>query len=328
MAEVTVSIALSMNELTRPILEGRFQPRGIRLVPMTIFPSEMFWRQLKFAEFDISEMSLSSLMIAASQGDNRFVALPIFTSRSFYHTRILVRRDRGVETPSDLKGMRIGVPEYQQTSAVWTRGALQHEFGVFPGDIQWFMERTPEKSHAGTTGFVPPRGVSITQIPATSSIGDMIVEGELDGTLRYLTDKNLIDRSRADISEVCRPLFEDEASESRRFFRKHGVFPINHTVVIKRDVLKEHPWAAINVFQAFAEAKREVVATFDRTLEDHVLCGSVSLDRGKPLVDPKPFGFQPARLALETLAEYLYEQGLTRNLVTPSGLFAPSVIDI
>ena len=147
---VTMSIALSNNERTRPIIEGRFQPQGINLLPSVVHPSEMFLRQLKFAEFDVSEMSLSSLCMAVARGDDRFVGLPIYTARMFFHTRIMVRRDSGIETPADLKGKRIGVPEYQQTSAIWGRGVLQHEFGVHPRDIHWHMERNPDKSRGKT----------------------------------------------------------------------------------------------------------------------------------------------------------------------------------
>ena len=122
-----LSIALSDNERTRPIIEGRVQAEGIRLVPTVVHPSEMFWRQLKFQEFDVSEMSLSSFTIASSLGPTPWVALPVYTMRHFFHTRIMVRTDRGIEAPSDLKGKKVGVPEYQQTAALWARGVLQHE---------------------------------------------------------------------------------------------------------------------------------------------------------------------------------------------------------
>ena len=117
-----LSIALSDNHYTRPILQGRVGVQGAKLMPTSVHPSEMFWRQLKYADFDVSEMSLSSLFIANSKGDRRWVALPIYTSRTFFQTWILKRTDRGIDSPSDLKGKRVGVPEYQQTAALWSRG--------------------------------------------------------------------------------------------------------------------------------------------------------------------------------------------------------------
>src|SRR5579863_2234187 len=125
-----LSIGITNNPRTWPILDGTVKVDGIDLIPTVLHPSELFWRQLHFAEFAVSEMSCSSFLIVIGQGDRRFVGLPIFTTRRFFHTSILVRRAAGIETPADLKGKRVGVPEYQQTAALWTRGVLQHEFGV------------------------------------------------------------------------------------------------------------------------------------------------------------------------------------------------------
>src|SRR5499425_1059443 len=132
-----LSIALSDNERTRPLIEGRVVPQGIKLLPTMVHPSEMFWRQLRFAEFDVSEMSMSSLLIATARGPTPWVALPVFTTREFFHTRILVRVDAGIATPADLKGKRVGVPEFQQTAAIWARGVLENEFGVAPRDMEF-----------------------------------------------------------------------------------------------------------------------------------------------------------------------------------------------
>ena len=119
MDKLTLSIAFSDNERTRPIAQGRHHPQGVNLIPTVVHPSEMFWRQLKYRDFDVSEMSLSSLIIATARGDNSWVALPIYTSRKFFHTNILIRADKGIRTPQDLRGKRVGVPEYQQTAALW-----------------------------------------------------------------------------------------------------------------------------------------------------------------------------------------------------------------
>ncbi|MGB6661332.1 MAG: hypothetical protein WBE90_20155 [Xanthobacteraceae bacterium] len=153
------------------------KPDGIDLIPTVLHPSELFWRQLYFSEFAVSEMSCSSFFIAVARGDTRFVGLPIFTTRRFFHTSILVRREAGIETRADLEGKRVGVPEYQQTAALWARGVLQHEFGVAPKDMEFFMERTPEMSHGGAAGFKAPPGVTVHQIPADKSIGAMNARG-------------------------------------------------------------------------------------------------------------------------------------------------------
>ena len=153
MANLQLSLAITNNPRTWPIIDGRATADGIDFTTSVIDPSEMFWRQLHYAEFDVSEMSMSSLTIATSQGRTQWVALPVFTTREFFHLRILVRAASGIQAPADLKGKRVGVPEYQQTAAIWGRGVLQHEFGVHPRDMEFFMERTPETSHGGSTGF-------------------------------------------------------------------------------------------------------------------------------------------------------------------------------
>ena len=183
-----LSIGITSNPRTWPIIDGTVKPEGIDLVATVLHPSELFWRQLHFAEFAVSEMSCSSFLIATGLGDTRFFGLPIFTTRRFFHTSILVARKAGIETPADLKGKRVGVPEYQQTAALWARGVLQHEFGVAPKEMEFWMERTPEKSHGGATGFKPPPGVVVNQIPADKSIGTMMLAGELDAALHYLPE--------------------------------------------------------------------------------------------------------------------------------------------
>lgn len=328
-APIDLSLALSNNERTRPILEGRFQPQGIRLLPTTVHPSEMFWRQLKFAEFDVSEMSMSSFFITTARGDKRFVGLPIYTMRHFFHTSLLVHKDSGIKKPEDLKGKKIGVPEYQQTWAIWSRGVLEQEFGVRPSDITWYMERTPDISHGGSTGFKAPPGVTINQIPRSTNIGDMLMNGELDGTLLYLSEKNLVDRSSADISEVCHLLFEDPLAEAKRYYDKTGIYPINHAMVIKHDVHEKYPWAAVNIYHAFKAAKDEVDAVTRKTLEDYVACGLIDRTALQALhQSPKDYGIRSSRKVLETISEFVHKQGLTDRLVTIEELFAPSTLEL
>src|SRR5579859_7325179 len=144
---IQLSIGMAPNPRTWPIFEGKVQADGIDLVASPVHPSELFWRQLRFGDFDVSEMSFSTLMMATAKGDDRWIGLPVFTTRKFFHTEILVRRNAGIEKPSDLKGRRVGVPEYQQTAALWTRGVLEHEFGVAPREMEFWMERTPSHSH-------------------------------------------------------------------------------------------------------------------------------------------------------------------------------------
>lgn len=323
------SIALWESSRTKPIIDGEIVPDGLSLIPTMIHPSEMFWRQLHFAEFDISEMSLSSLMIAADNGDFTWAAVPVFAMRRFFHTLPMVRRGSGISKPADLVGKRVGVPEYQQTAAIWARGILEEYFGVSARDIEWFMERGPDRSHGSATGFQPPEGVRLHQIPPEKNIGSMLATGELDATLLYIDNRNLVDRSRQPIDEIADPLFADRAAEERRFFSETGLFPINHTLVVRRSLLERHPWIALNLYKAFEEVRESLHAQARAWLEPFALTGDQNLLAGiGPGEDPMAYGFGKARREIESIARYLQEQGLTSRRVAIEEVFAPSTIEL
>jgi 4,5-dihydroxyphthalate decarboxylase len=330
-ATLELSLALSDNPNTRPLIDGHVEAEGIRLIPTAVHPSEMFWRQLRFGEFDVSEMSMSSLLIATARGPTPWVALPVFTTREFFHTRILVRSEAGISAPADLRGKRVGVPEYQQTAAIWGRGVLQHEFGVHAREIEWFMERGADKSHGGATGFAAPAGVRVNQIPPSTNIGELLLAGELDATLLYLTNRNLVDRSRIDLSADprVRPLFADRAAEGRRYYTKTGIYPINHTVVVRRALLERHPWIALNLYSTFAAARERLARQADAFLAPYLDTGVLGDDAKRALTrDPTGYGIKAARPVLETIAQYVHEQGLTERRVALDEIFAPSTMDL
>jgi 4,5-dihydroxyphthalate decarboxylase len=285
---------------------------------------------LKFAEFDVSEMSMSSLTIATAKGPTPWVMIPVFTTREFFHLRALVRVSSGIKAPADLKGKRVGVPEYQQTAALWSRGVLQHEFGVHPREIEWFMERTPDMSHGGATAFAPPEGVTVNRIPLSTNIGEMLVKGELDATLLYLTNANLVDRSRIDLSkdDRFRPLF-DRKVEGSRYYAKTGIYQVNHGMVIRRSLHERYPWAAINIYNAFARARAEVIRARDTALHRHYEPGLIGDDVRRALAtDPMAYGVKGNRKVLETITQYVHEQGLTARRVGLEELFAASTLDL
>lgn len=326
-----LSIAMAANPRTWPIFDGRIKPKAIDWMPSMVLPSELFWRQLKFAEFDVSEMSFSSLIMAVAQGDDRFVGLPIFTTKRFFHAYILVRKDAGIESPEDLKGKRVGVPEYQQTAALWTRGALEHEWGVKPSDIEFWMERQPSHSHRGAVGFETPPGVTIRQMPPEKNIGSMMQSGEIQAAIHYiLNPPNLVDRSSANLyaDPNIRYLFPDPAVECARYYQKTGIFPINHGMVIKREIAERHPWAILNLMEAFNQANeianRERMAQVDY----HVAAGLLGPGAAEALRTPLlRHGVEANRRVLETAAQYSVEQGLTPRLVKLEEVFAACTLE-
>lgn len=331
MANLQLSLVMGMNDRSRPVLTHQVKPDGIDLHCTVAHPSEIFWRQLHFKEFDISEMSLSSLLMAVATGNRDWVGLPIFTSRRFFHTWGWVRADAGIEKPADLKGKRVGVPEYQQTAALWSRGVLQHEFGVRPEDLEWWMERTEERSHGGATGFRPPEGIRFNRIPAEENIGTMMMDGKLDATLLYITDSNLVDRSRVTFegNPRVRMLFPDPIAEGKRYFKKTGIYPINHGMVVRREIVEKHPWVVLNIFNAFRLAKEKVAADLKQLAQTHVELGLLPDGAKEGLaLDPYPYGVKSNKLVLETVAQYSNEQGLTPRVLKMDEIFAEQTLDL
>jgi 4,5-dihydroxyphthalate decarboxylase len=320
-AHLALSLALTQNARTRPIFDGRVSARDLDLYLTPLPASEMFWRQLKFGEFDVSEMSVASLTIATSQGPTDWVAFPIFTTRVFFHTDLIVRVDSGIERPEDLRGKRIGVPEYQQTRAVWVRGALRHEFGVLPQDLTWFMERSVERSHGGATSFAPPPGVHLTYVAADQDLGSMLLSGELDAAVTHFNERNLVDRALVDLRgrPEIRYLFADRTAEAHRYYAKTGFAPINHCMVVRRTLAEREPWIVRNIYEAMCAAR---AVGIDRSrsllgpLMDTGLVARTTID-----TDPMPYGLKANRVVLDTLMDYLVEQGLTQRRVALEEVF-------
>jgi len=331
MAKLQLSLAITSNPRTRPIIDGRVKPDGIDFAKSVLGPAEMFWRQLSFAEFDVSEISMSELMMIRSRGDDRFIGIPVFTTRRFYHAMMLVRKDARIASPVDLKGKRVGVPEYVQTAALWTRGVLENEFGVAPKDMTFFMERVPARSHAGAIGFKTPPGVIINQIPPEKSIASMMLVGELDACMAYFGgNPGLIDRSDVDLVNHpdIKPLFLDPAAEGIRYYKKTGIYPINHGMAVKRAVYDQNPWVVLNILKAFNDANDIVDAERREHVAYHLETGLVPPEYRKPLATRiVKHGLKANRATLETAARYSNQQSLTQRIMPMEELFAANALE-
>jgi 4,5-dihydroxyphthalate decarboxylase len=298
----TVSAAFIDNPRTHALLSGDVRASDLAWTIAAVGPGDLFYRQLKFAEFDVSELSMASYAIALSQGNDTWAGLPVFTSREFFHTGIIVRDDSPLHDPSELRGKRVGVLEYQQTSVVWIRGILQHRYGVDARELDWYMERRPENSHGGSTGFVPPAGIRLTYVAADASLAAMLMDGSLDAILFYPAFGDAIDRKPGEHRAAmrARTLLADPALEGARYFEATGILPINHGVVVRRSLLRERPEIARQAYAALLASRN-----------------------ASGEADAFPYGIEPNRIALETLTQYLHEQHLTSRRLTLDELFVP-----
>jgi 4,5-dihydroxyphthalate decarboxylase len=335
MPDLTLSFISNFNERVEPLMDGTIKAEGIDIIPTYSHPSETFWRQLKFQEFEVAEMSMSSYLIARSRGVD-MIAIPVFPSRRFFHADLSYHVDSGVKQPGDLLGKRIGVGEYQQTAALWARGVLDHDFGVSQYKVHWYMERTEELSHGGATGFTPPPGISFHRIPPDQSLATMLVNHQLDAAPLHLTRAvNVIDRStrirgrEGDWSKV-KPLFPDLLAEAERFVKKYGFVPVNHTYIIRGDVYRANPWVAVNLYTAFVKAKAYAREKLLERIPAALFFGAEYLAMTRDILgdDPFPYGVKANVPMLNTIISFSNEQGLTPRKMQVEELFAKETLDL
>lgn len=318
-----VSCAGHLSDRVQDLYAGEVEPEGIDLHYLPFSPAEAFRRLLR-GEFHAGEMSLSTYIVMVSRGQQDFVALPVFPSRTFRHGAIYVRADGEVREPRDLVGRRVGVPEYQMTAAVWVRGLLQHGYDVAPSDVTWVTGGLRDPGRTGLVDVDVP-GVTITR-EAERTLDELLVRGELDAIVAPQAPPSFHDGAGA----VVR-LFADPASVEREYFRASGLFPIMHTVVVRRALYDEHPWVATSLFDAFDLAKHRAMTRLQsrEPLPVSLPWLQAEIDATRDLMGPDfwPYGFARNEAVLQAACTYVAEQGLAERAVDPRELFAPTVLD-
>jgi 4,5-dihydroxyphthalate decarboxylase len=333
-AKLRLSFVTNRHERVEPLCDGTVPIEGAELITTYSDPSETFWRQLKFQEFDVSEMSISSFLIARERGlDGAY--LPVFPSRQFFWTGWSYNTESGIKTASDLTGKRLGVGEYQQTASLWARGVFEHDFGVSQFKVDWYMERSEELSHGGATGFTPPPGISFNRIPEDKSLASMLVNHELDAApvgRAFSRETNIIDRSTTirgtggDWSKV-KPLFPDRMAEGIRFYQKWGFVPANHGYIIRGSIYRENPWLAFNLYKALLAAKEVAQERIARSLPSSLILGGEYIAMNKKSFgdDPFAYGIADNRKMLQTAIDFSHEQGFIKEKPKPEEL-VPEVL--
>jgi 4,5-dihydroxyphthalate decarboxylase len=319
MAELRLTLACGPYDRTQALRDGSIKPDGIELTYVAPQPAEIFWRMLQYQEFDVAEMSLSNYTTLVSRGQAPFVAIPVYPSRSFRHGYFFVNTASGIERPADLVGKRGGVPEYSQTAAVYMRGLLEHEYGVRPGQIEWVQGRADRLGHG-----LPP-DVRLTPAPAGQELSDLLERGELDF---LMTANNPLCFRRG--APNVRRLFPDYKALEQDYYRRTRIFPIMHTVVIRRDVYERDRWVALSLYQAFCAAKDRCYRLLLETgsLKATLAWLQPALEEEQAIMGPDwwSYGAEANRPSLDALLEYVHEQGLSDRRLSIEELFAPSTM--
>jgi 4,5-dihydroxyphthalate decarboxylase len=324
MPKLRLTIATEDYDRVRPLVDGRVRIEGCEINYLCLGPEEAFYRAFSNKEFDITELSFSSYIIARSRGIADYIAVPVFLSRMFRHSAIYIRKDAGIERPQDLKGRTVGVPVYAMTASLWVRGMLADDYGVMPGDIRW---ATGGLEQAGRYGKYPmnlPPHIKVEPIPTDRTLSDMLARGEITALVSARAP------SCFGNGDVVR-LFPNFRELEKEYYRKNRLFPIMHGLAIREDLAAREPWLPSSVFKAFVEAKRIAmqemrdVAALRLTLP--WLAAEIAETMETMGDDYWTYGFKQNLAELETMTRWSFEQGLAVRQLDPKELFHPATFE-
>ena len=327
MAALTLDLGCGDYDIVRPLKDGIVRAEGLEINFVTINrPPEVHWRMGVHQEFDAAEMSFGSFVAGKSRGEFPFVGIPAFVYRKFRHSCAYVNVNAGIHRPEDLNGKRVGVPEWQMTATVWLRGFIQDDYGVRPRDIHWCTGGLESSERKEKVSLKLPPEINIENIPAGKNLSDMLVTGEVDALLTAQVPAPYVKR----LPQIKR-LFSDTRQAETEHFRRTGIFPIMHVIVIREEFYKRHPWVAQSLYKAFLESKNCCIDAIYRNDAIHSVLPWTGqhADEVRELMGKEfwPYGVEPNRKTIDTFLRYSAEQGLTPAKLAVEDLFAKETQD-
>jgi 4,5-dihydroxyphthalate decarboxylase len=326
LARIKITLACGPYDRTWPLASGLVQPEGVDLNFITLPPEELFWRMAVHGEFDASEFSLGAMSILLGRGDHRFVGVPVFPSRFFRHSSIFINSHSGIKLPENLKGKKVGVPDYTMTANTWIRGFLEHDYGVKPTDIQWVTGGLNEPGRKQRVATKPIEGLKITNME-TGTLSEMLDRGEIDALIGAREPDSFRNKS----PNVAR-LFPNYREVETKYYQQTGIFPIMHLIVIKHEIYEKHHWLAYSLYKAFEESKEICAEEMGaQSALKYMLPWMIpELEETRRIMgeDYWPYGFDANRRTLETFIRYNTEQGLVESPFKAENLFAPETINV
>ena len=325
MNKLRLSVAMGDYDRTRALLDGRVQIDGVDPVYMTLYPEEMFFRAMRSQDFDICELSFSSYMVKTAQNTCPYVAIPVFLSRAFRHTSIYVRKDR-VHKPEDLKGRRIGLPEYQLSAHVWARAILQDDHGVHPEDVTWLRGGIETPGRPEKIALKLPAGVRLENAPEGTTISELLDRGEIDGFMAPRPPS-----AQALSNPAVGWLFDDPTAAAKDYFKRTGIFPIMHVVGVRKTLCDAHPWLPMAVFKAFNQAKGAALEALSDTSATKVTLPFVEeqLKAARETMgqDFWSYGVAANRATLDAFLRHHHAQGLSQKRMQIEEIFHPATYE-
>ena len=326
MSKLTLSIAMGDYDRTRPIHDGRVPIDGVDPVTMLLSPEEMFFRVFRHQAFDVSEMSFSSYCVKLARREADYVAIPVYLSRAFRHTSVYIRTDRGIDSPADLKGRRIGIAEWQLSANVWARGILEDDHGVNPADIHWIRGGMDTPGRPEKIAVTLPEGVRMDPAPEGATLNALLAEGHIDGFIGPRWP-----RCFAEGHPHVGRLFGDSVAAAEDWYSRTGIFPIMHLLGVRRSLADAHPWLPGALLKAFTQAKALAQAALADTSATKVTMPFVedNLTRAQALMGPElwSYGVAGNEAALEAFLDHHHRQGLSPRRLAVDELFHPATLE-
>jgi 4,5-dihydroxyphthalate decarboxylase len=325
-SKLRLSLACWNYDRTRALMDGSVQPDGIELNYLNLPVEETFFRMLRNREFDVAELSLSSYTVSTFREPRPFIAIPVFPSRMFRHSSIYINADSGIRAPKDLIGKRVGTPEYQMTAPVWIRGILSEHYGVPVDSVTYCTGGEEETGRSEKIKLDLPPNIRVEPIGPDQKLSSMLASGDIDA-LHTARMPSTYGRGDGKV----RRLFTNFPEVEKQYFRSTGIFPIMHTVAIRREVYEQNPWVAQSLYKAFVTAQKLMYDDLYVTaaLKTMLPWLTAHVEEARTLMgdDFWPYGFEPNRKTLETFLRYHFESGLSKRLRKPEELFAPETLE-
>ena len=327
MAEVPITIVTGDYDRVRPIRDGRVRVDGCAVTFLNQEPEELFFRAIRYEEFDVCELSFSSYMVQKLKGRTGYTAIPVFPSRAFRHSGFYIRTDRGIDGPADLKGKTVGCPEYQMTACVWQRGFLKEEYGIEAADIHWRNGGQEQPGREERAPIELPPEIDLQHIPEDKTLAGMLESGELDALMLPRPPSCFL-RGAPNVAR----LFPDYRAAEQAYYREAGLHPIMHLIAVRQSLVDRYPWLPANLYKAFRQAKNIAIEELERIVTLSVTLPWVGAELAATRAvlgeDVWPYGVAENRREIEALIRYQVEQGLTDREQSVEELFAETTLAV